>query len=548
MAPFEAALYPEENCQGQPLNIDASSSEDRCQECFDVCGKSFPDGTPMATANASRASGFVSQVRSLKVTKGAVHVSSTFCFGSYNFGLNFTGGRVFGEQDNCVSFQEPAHVGAVPPSILETVSLYFLKEDAADFDQVLELHEAPDLQRSGLFEAADLNRDQLLSVSEYASALQADLAQKAATEAFMGSAAMEAAAEAAQGPAWSDNHTMEQVLAAEEFGESYEEAKRNPEVGTITEPPPLVVNGHVVVQGGGSTAPVEFGRVDDESRVDGKFSYYDPQNGGEVMMCTEGKLYHAGFCYTPCRVGYDNEVFNVCFKTTCPSGYQEIAGGICKEKGLSLKTKVKEGLESYNRGQGVPPDKCTLGNSFGPGVQEDNNNRDFTLLIASDTQLPWCSGAIKSDWPCAIEENYRMVQAMHLVETLRWEQGDTDMVQKPIGVAITGDLTAYAHESQIQAYRKIWETREDEDASKTLGLIATVAWRGGVISSAFPESPIWRRTHVRPQCFFLDEELTWSGYGGVASCAQRMIAYIRSAVSKCSGRRGGEMGMEADLG
>ena len=31
---------------------------------------------------------------------------------------------------------------------------------------------------------------------------------------------------------------------------------------------------------GGSTAPVEFGRVDDESRVDGKFSYYDPQNGG----------------------------------------------------------------------------------------------------------------------------------------------------------------------------------------------------------------------------------------------------------------------------
>ena len=35
-----------------------------------------------------------------------------------------------------------------------------------------------------------------------------------------------------------------------------------------------------------SSAPVEYGAVDDSSRVEG---VYDPQNGGETMMCTEGK-------------------------------------------------------------------------------------------------------------------------------------------------------------------------------------------------------------------------------------------------------------------
>ena len=43
---------------------------------------------------------------------------------------------------------------------------------------------------------------------------------------------------------------------------------------------------------------------------------------------------------------------------------------------------------------------------------------------------------------------------MHQVEELKWEKGGLDAVAKPLGVMITGDLTAYAHENQIQEYRK----------------------------------------------------------------------------------------------
>ena len=70
----------------------------------------------------------------------------------------------------------------------------------------------------------------------------------------------------------------------------------------------------------------------------------------------------------------------------CPDGYEEIAGGVCKKPGWSLKTTVKDfqtddirhlHKESYDRGQGVRPDTCTLSqaDSFGPGTEEDNLNR-----------------------------------------------------------------------------------------------------------------------------------------------------------------------------
>eukprot|EP00435_Cladocopium_sp_Y103_P015308 s245_g3.t1 len=477
MAPFEATLYAEENCAGASKSTTASSEEARCKNCFDVCGKTFEDGSSMATQNSSKPGGFAPKVRSLRVTKGAAYVSSTFCFGSYNFGFNATSGsRVLDTEDGCVNFKESAHLVAVEPT------------------------------------------DQLLTPAEYASAMLADIAAKAAHKAFMSAGAMEAAAVTARGPDSDESQQHQAQLAREIFGASYQEAVEDPAIGTQTQPPSGISygpNGEIIVTGGGSTAPVEYGNVDDESMVEGPF---DPQNTGSVLMCTDGMQYHRGFCYDSCPYGYDDAQFNMCFKTNCPDGLKELASGLCKGSGfLGL-------LETQPKDQGVMPYACRLGDSFGPGAQEDNGNRDFTVIIASDPQLPWCSGDVKSDWDCAIKENWRVVQSIHNVESLTWVVGEEEKVAKPIGVHITGDLTAYSHENQIQEYRKIWETRETEDPNKMHG-------EGWMVSET--THAVWS-----VDSFFLDEEVTWAGYGGVSSCAQRAIAYIRSAVGKCHGDDG----------
>lgn len=527
MAPFEATLYAEENCAGASKSTTASSEEARCKSCFDVCGKTFEDGSSMATQDSSKPGGFAPKVRSLRVTKGAAYVSSTFCFGSYNFGFNATSGsRVLDTEDGCVNFQESAHLMAVEPTVLETVTIYFLKEDLGPtFDHQLTTVEAADLYQAGIFRGADHNQDQLLTPAEYANAMLADMVTKAAHKAFMSSGAMEAAAVAAQGPDTDESQQNQAQLAREAFGASYQEAVEDPAIGTLSRPPSGISygpNGEIIVTGGGSTAPVEYGDVGDESMVEGPF---DPQNTGSVLMCTDGMQYHRGFCYDSCPYGYDDAQFNMCFKTTCPDGLTELASGLCKASGIMgiLQTQPKE---SVQRNQGTTPYACRLGDSFGPGAQEDNGNRDFTVIIASDPQLPWCSGDSKSDMDCAIKENWRVVQSMHNVESLTWVIGEEERVAKPIGVHITGDLMAYAHENQIQEYRRIWETRASEDPNKNIKM---VVW---------PGLGNHDYSNNLNACFFLDEEVTWAGYGGVSSCAQRAIAYIRSAVGKCHGKDG----------
>eukprot|EP00434_Breviolum_minutum_P028227 symbB.v1.2.024971.t1/scaffold2401.1/size80084/3 len=130
MAPFEVTLYASDDCTGASSVATASSEETRCKQCFDVCGKAFSDSSSMAIADPLREGGYASLVRSLRVQKGAVHVSNFFCFGRYNFGFNATsGGRVVDEKDGCINFKEPAHLSAVDPVVLQTVTLYFLKED-----------------------------------------------------------------------------------------------------------------------------------------------------------------------------------------------------------------------------------------------------------------------------------------------------------------------------------------------------------------------------------------------------------------------------------
>eukprot|EP00435_Cladocopium_sp_Y103_P022034 s1128_g5.t1 len=237
----------------------------------------------------------------------------------------------------------------------------------------------------------------------------------------------------------------------------------------------------------------DIGDVKDESPVEG---LYNPQMDGKVMMCTKGRFYSLGLL---------REVGNQCVEKGCPKGWTEVAL-LCKKDGLTVDTRAQK---TYDRSVGSP-EECKLGDSFGPGMVEDNGNRDFTVLMASDVQLPWshCDGIGEeknSDKgkKCAEEENHLM------------------SVGKPIGVFLAGDLTAYAHPWQLNMYRKIWETRSREDKNKNIKM---GVWPGLGNHDYFNNLNTCRG--------FALEEPTWGPYL-TQNCAQRMIAYIRASVAGC---------------
>ena len=64
--------------------------------------------------------------------------------------------------------------------------------------------------------------------------------------------------------------------------------------------------------------PTDFGKIEakvkDPSPVDG---VYDPQTG-EVMMCVNGKEFHAGLCYDYCNFDYTLATLSICWKEAWP--------------------------------------------------------------------------------------------------------------------------------------------------------------------------------------------------------------------------------------
>ena len=72
------------------------------------------------------------------------------------------------------------------------------------------------------------------------------------------------------------------------------------------------------------------------------------------------KDFQAGFCYNYCKMDYPVATLNMCWKKVgllatchrvqrsfsgawqdCPSGWREIAGGMCKKNGFNLATKAR---------------------------------------------------------------------------------------------------------------------------------------------------------------------------------------------------------------
>lgn len=266
-----------------------------------------------------------------------------------------------------------------------------------------------------------------------------------------------------------------------------------------------------------NNADDDLGDVTDESPVPG---IYNPQMDGKVIMCTKGRYYSLGLCYDYCADGWE-DLGNQCVEKGCGKGWTEV-GLICKKDGLNANTKTRK---TYKRSV-APPEECKLGDSFGPGSVADNGNRDFTVLMGSDVQLPWGScvdegkNSEKSQ-KCAKEDNHNMVRAMHSIETLTWPSGNKEPVGKPIGVFLAGDLTSFGKPWQLNMYRKIWETNDKEDRDKN---IKVGVWPGLGNHDVF--------NNLNHCADYGLEEPTRAPYE-TQSCAQRMFAYIRAAVTGC---------------
>lgn len=116
----------------------------------------------------------------------------------------------------------------------------------------------------------------------------------------------------------------------------------------------------------------------------------------------------------------------------------------------------------------------------------------FTMIIASDPQLPWWRGA--RDPGCSSEDCVKMraretnadqAFAMNNIERVNWisgnikgvwpstlnlTQGAGSVVKKPAGVIINGDLTAFWHGWQVDMYKSFYDPGYSKAAPEVLQL------------------------------------------------------------------------------
>eukprot|EP00933_Yihiella_yeosuensis_P047452 TRINITY_DN43283_c0_g1_i1.p1 TRINITY_DN43283_c0_g1~~TRINITY_DN43283_c0_g1_i1.p1 ORF type:complete len:845 (-),score=127.32 TRINITY_DN43283_c0_g1_i1:164-2458(-) len=523
MADFAAKIYSGAGCTGESFDISASLKETRCSNCFDVCDKNFKTsagakGVAMFALDKKALSQTRSKVRSLKVSAGFLQAFPGFCHGTYNYGTpNQMSSSVISARQGCVDFtadNAPAHFVAIDKSIRELVAqIYASKEVGPTFEGKLSKSEATELDKAGFFKE-DPDKDGELSETEYAKILVQDLAEKNKDNFISISALEDAAATSSATGKLDTNKTKAKIM----FGKAYQLAQTDPE----TDGPQI---GPVIVTGGGG-GKGDSGKVDDTSIVPGS---YDPMNYGTVTMCLDGKTYFYGLCYDYCKWTAPREWYNLCRKTKCDDDYAEIAGGLCKKKGgWSVDVRMKG---SYDRGKGASAVDCKLGGSFGPGRQVDDRkwSKEVTMVMFSDPQFPWCSGENKSDIDCALKENFKIVEGMNALGEvpLEWKRGPKEKVKKPAGVFLVGDLTAYGHSWQWEAYKKIYEMKPGWDPKKNLQL---PNWPG------LGNHDYMNNLAVDDGgCWILNKGKEWPPMK-TAACGQYAVSYIRSIVGNCVGQ------------
>jgi hypothetical protein len=154
-------------------------------------------------------------------------------------------------------------------------------------------------------------------------------------------------------------------------------------------------------------------------------------------------------------------------------------------------------------------------------------NAPFTMIIASDTQLPWGTDPSCTGTPSECElaygtlTNQWFARSMNDIQSLgTWPavlpNTGGSAVEQPVGVIINGDLTAFFHTWQVDLYRQFYDPSypmPDPD---------------------FLELPLWAglgnhdyANNVN-DCFG-NETIDWPPYGA-NSCAVHAARYVRAMV------------------
>lgn len=179
--------------------------------------------------------------------------------------------------------------------------------------------------------------------------------------------------------------------------------------------------------------------------------------------CSAGQQRDGGLCYPTCASGYDG-VGPVCWQG-CPSGYAD-DGALCRK---DVKIVARP---SYGRSEGHAP-TCRAESFTSSDPVDVMQTEPFTMVIASDPQLPWWRGSADPD--CTTEEcildkgivsNRDHVRAINSVTQATWSYGVSSFqgwpqngapISQPAGVIVNGDLTAYWHEWQVELFRSIYD-------------------------------------------------------------------------------------------
>jgi cytolysin (calcineurin-like family phosphatase) len=196
--------------------------------------------------------------------------------------------------------------------------------------------------------------------------------------------------------------------------------------------------------------------------------------GSVPNSCPSGTEADGALCYPTCKIGYDG-VGPVCWQK-CPSGYTN-SGVFCS------KTLTKA---SYGRGAGYAASNICSGKNrkydtnYTSQLSQFTDTKRFTLLIASDPQMPWWMEGRDPDCnsaDCVLAKskqvNGEQVKAMNNITNTTWFANSNTgkgqwpnatnityggALSQPLALIMNGDLTAYWHADEAKLYRQYYET------------------------------------------------------------------------------------------
>lgn len=262
-----------------------------------------------------------------------------------------------------------------------------------------------------------------------------------------------------------------------------------------------------------------------------------PVQAESIISCPRGMQYQSAACYSVCPEGYEQE--GVYCRASCSDGYSynSLTGQCLKGFFSGFYTPDRR------QRQMAYPSVCES-TSFTRTVDTSGDPETFTLIVASDPQLPWGGPSDSKEAVLAFgkKTNHEQVQAMNGIEQAshrvngefisgRWPtdfwltRGGGEVISRPLGVIMNGDLTAYWHPWQVDLYKQYYHTSDTDvpgAANLKLKLFPGLGNHDYANNLYRKDQGCWWNRNLEYMSF---------GYNG---CAKNATHYIKTMVS-CGG-------------